>query len=146
MNQGDYMKKYKKSILTCFPILILAIFLLLFFSSKDITDFVDEKEINCIGVRDGGTGDYIKVTDQEDIKSILTYMENISFRRKPSMPWGGYSYSLTFYNDDKELTSIVYATEKVDIDGSTYSCNNDNDASMESMLQGLKHSKFEKSE
>lgn len=140
------MKKRNKGIIIGLPILVVAVGLLLFFRSKDYKDFVDESKINNIMIKSGNTGDYMKVTEKKDINTILSYLDHISFQRKPSMPWGGFSYSITFYDNEEELANIVYDDKIADIDGDTYSVRNTNDTSMEDMIKSLKNSIFKETE
>ncbi len=121
---------------------ICALLLLIFFRKRDFDSFVTAADVNKIEIMNGNNGDIMTITDQADMNKILVYMDDITYRRKFVLPWGGWSYRFMFYQDENLLSDIVIASSLADIDGKNYSYKNSNTTTMEEMLSSLTNSIF----
>ncbi len=140
----------KRILMIGFPVLFLAGILYFFFFRHSASHFFDPAKTDTIYVTNGDNLDCMTVTHEEDIATILSYMENTSYSRRLSMPWGGYSYFISFCHGEETQETFTFTSSTLVSIGSTgfpfidYTLHDSNDITMEEMLRNLKHSHFTK--
>lgn len=128
-------RQIKYETLVGLPFLLLAIGLFIFFQTKEIKDFLPTSKVTRIVITEGDTGRSTTLDDQMDIKKILSYMEQMTFRRRLHFTRESYSYQIIFYNKNQPLTIIRFLEKLVDINGFHYSMNNPNESTLKQLVK-----------
>ena len=130
-------RQIKYETLVGLPFLLLAIGLFIFFQTKEIKDFLPTSKVTRIVITEGDTGRSTTLDDQTDIKKVLSYMEQMNFRRRLHFARESYSYQITFYDNNQPLTTIRFLEKLVDINGFHYSINNSNKRTLKQLVKGF---------
>lgn len=86
-------------------------FALTYIPHKMIT--ISPSEVSSIEVFNGSTGDSLTITDKEDIKHIITNLNQITFQKsKCSLFYMGYCFNITIYkNNAKVYENLIINSE-----------------------------------
>ncbi|MCI1960064.1 MAG: hypothetical protein LKJ25_10630 [Clostridia bacterium] len=74
---------------------------------------ISSSDVSYIEIFNGGTGNSIKVSDENDIEYIIDNIKGIKFyKRKMSAGYMGYRFRISFYNNDnKQLAVLIINSE-----------------------------------
>lgn len=135
--------KNKKKLIVRIILFSILVFFIGFFTYKEFNAYPDLSETDSIYIFNGNNGDNMEITNESDIEKVLEYMNNMNYIYMPSLPRGGYSYALTFYNKGEQNKKYIYSDNSMKIDGVNYKVFNGNDITMDELFQSLSISAFE---
>jgi hypothetical protein len=114
--------KMEKGITYKITIALCLVALLISLTACGGTKTFNLKDITKVELQSGTTGDYIEITEQDQIQNLIQAFNENEFKKgESSKNHTGWSYRLRFYQADKMTTEIVVLSSgRIDFNNSFY--------------------------